>query len=89
MSEMDDRCGTYAGEQAHRKRGEKPCVFCASAKAEYMKAYRSDPERLRRHVEGRDARMAALQALSHRHQAEYQRLYTQALAELRGIEGAA
>jgi hypothetical protein len=34
-------CGTYAGDQQHRKRGERSCPDCLAAKAEYTRTLRA------------------------------------------------
>ena len=85
-SVADDRCGTYAGWQAHRKRGEQTCGFCRSAKADYQRQYRLDPVAKRRNREQAKARDEALKVLGHRYPDEYQRLYVEALAEIRGVD---
>lgn len=38
---MKDRCGTVAGYQVHKRRGEAPCAECTSAQKEYQAAYYS------------------------------------------------
>jgi len=83
---MDERCGTNAGYQAHQRRGESACSFCKSARATYQKRRREDPDIARRNAEQIAARTAALKVLGHRYREEYQRLYAQALAELRGVD---
>lgn len=44
---MNDRCGTYAGFQAHKKRGEVGCGPCRDARRVYMAAYREKSEKAR------------------------------------------
>jgi hypothetical protein len=39
----DNRCGTYAGWNAHQKRGEWTCDACKQAARTYMAARRADP----------------------------------------------
>ena len=82
----DDRCGTYAGWMAHRRRGEQPCGFCRSAAAEYQREHRLNPDAKRRNLERCRARGAALKELGRQYPDEYQRLYVEALAEIRGID---
>ena len=36
----DDRCGSYAGYNAHNLLGEAPCDPCKHARADYMREYR-------------------------------------------------
>ena len=36
----DDRCGTYAGWNAHQQSGEEPCPPCRRAHADYMREWR-------------------------------------------------
>jgi hypothetical protein len=36
----DDRCGTYAGWNAHKYLGEEPCPPCKRAHADYMREWR-------------------------------------------------
>ena len=38
---IDDKCGTYAGYQAHGRRGERTCAACREAQRLYMKARRA------------------------------------------------
>jgi hypothetical protein len=82
----DERCGTDAGYQAHQRKGETACAFCKSARAARQKQRREDPAVARRNAEQNAARDAALKVLGHRYREEYQRLYTAALAELRGVD---
>jgi hypothetical protein len=35
-----DNCGTYAGANAHKRYGEKPCDPCRLATNEYQRAWR-------------------------------------------------
>ena len=37
----DERCGTYAGVQRHRKLKESACDACREAQREYMRALRA------------------------------------------------
>ena len=37
---QDERCGTYAGWNAHNQCGEEPCVPCKSAHAAYARQRR-------------------------------------------------
>jgi len=37
---QDERCGTYAGWNAHRYVGEQACDRCKRAHADYMRDYR-------------------------------------------------
>lgn len=41
------RCGSYAGFQAHKKRGEDPCPECRDARRVYMAAYRKKTPKAR------------------------------------------
>jgi 5-methylcytosine-specific restriction endonuclease McrA len=60
----DKRCGTYAGDKAHRRRGEMPCEPCTAARRKYeMDLYWKDPEKSR--AEGR-ATMARHTAVKQR-----------------------
>ncbi len=74
-------CGSYAGAQVHRKRGEPPCDPCRQAAAEYMREYRaSHPKIYSRERRRNAARSRALWRLAARHVEEFQVLY---LSELR------
>lgn len=43
---VDERCGTYAGYKAHRKRNEELCLPCREAMREYRRKYsKSSPEK--------------------------------------------
>lgn len=37
---VDERCGTYAGWNAHKYLGEKPCPPCQAAQAQYVREWR-------------------------------------------------
>jgi hypothetical protein len=37
---MASKCGTYAGWNQHRHRGDKPCGECTSAQADYVREWR-------------------------------------------------
>ena len=43
MTEDDERHGTPAGDQAHRREGTEPCQPCRDAWAAYMREFRSSP----------------------------------------------
>jgi len=36
----ENRCGTYAGYSAHRRKNEKPCTDCSKAHTKYTREYR-------------------------------------------------
>lgn len=38
---MSDKCGTYAGWNAHRRASEKPCDACKEAQRLYIRAWRA------------------------------------------------
>ena len=39
-ADLTESCGTYAGYQQHRLRGEPPCEACREAGRKYMRDYR-------------------------------------------------
>lgn len=49
----NEKCGTYAGWNVHRKRNEACCQECREAKLEYDRAYRSNPDKIAR-IQERD-----------------------------------
>ena len=76
---LDERCGTYAGVQQHRKRREPACDLCRQAARDYMRGLRT------REGPSRDrwwnkTRGAALERLAK----EYPERFAQLLAEERG-----
>lgn len=71
-----ERCGTYRGAQAHRKRGEKPCDPCKAAQNAYVKQWRTrNAERAAELHRDQNARDRALRALARRHPGEFDQLY--------------
>lgn len=78
---IDDRCGTPAGYQAHRKRGEAACGPCRNANAAYMRVLRADRADLRERERARqNARDRATQRLIDAHRAEWAGLVQEELA---------
>lgn len=72
-------CGTYAGYQRHRARGEPTCVECKAANASYVRARRATPRGRQAARDAVSAQGRALRALASRHPNEYQLLYAEAL----------
>lgn len=68
-------CGTEAARRRHRRRGEPVDDACREGHAAEMRAHRADrvDERARARAD-RAARWRALQALRHRHMAEFRAL---------------
>lgn len=82
---MTAECGTYAGAQAHRKRGEAACDDCKRAQADYTAAWRrrtKGPNEQHHKAIGR-ARWRAIRRLMAAHPAEWERLFAE---ERAGIE---
>ena len=77
-TETDERCGTYAGVQQHRKRKEPACDECRKAAREYMSELRvrKGPARDRWWARTRGA---ALERLA----SEYPERFRELLAETR------
>ena len=74
----DERCGTYAGVQQHRKLKESACDACREAQREYMRALRARMGPARDRWWNR-TRHAALELLA----AEYPERLRELLAEVR------
>jgi hypothetical protein len=83
----DSRCGTYAGHQAHCKRGEKPCEPCRLARNTYVASVRDVGQGMAR----TNALHRVLAEFARRHPEEYRELYDaeypRALAEQRAKSG--
>ena len=71
----DDRCGTYAGAQVHRRNREKPCDPCRLASNDYMRERRKQPHIREEEKKDTAARSRALWRLAALHPGEYQNLY--------------
>lgn len=69
-----DRCGTYAGWNAHVHAGETPCQACRAAAAAYQREYRQRPHARARRLAKEGAKRRALAALAARYPVEYQQL---------------
>ena len=68
-------CGTWGGNQRHRKAGEKPCGPCLDAARRYMQEYRNrNPEVRERDIAGLHARREATKRLIERHRDEFRQL---------------
>lgn len=75
-------CGTYAGYQAHGRRGEYACEPCKKALAEYTAKWRkANPEAARRGQSRQYARERALRELARRHPDELAELLRDELGE--------
>ena len=74
----DERCGTYAGVQQHRKRREPACEPCREAAREYMRDLRARKGPARDRWWNR-TRVAAMERLA----AEYSGRFSELLAEER------
>jgi hypothetical protein len=74
----DERCGTYAGVQRHRRRREPACNECREAKRQYMRDFRArkGPANDRWWI---STRRAALQLLAE----EYPERFGELLTEVR------
>ena len=83
MMADDPRHGSPAGRVQHRKDGERPCIPCADAHRDYMRAWRSDPEHRRQTNLVNSAASRALWLLKDQHRDEYDALYAEQLAILR------
>ena len=75
---LDERCGTYAGVQQHRKRREPACAECRKAAREYARTVRARQGPARDRWWNR-TRSAALERLG----AEYPGRLAELLAEER------
>lgn len=86
MSGADERCGTPAGYQAHRKeRREDACDDCKRAQAEYTAALRrANPELYAQSQSIQRARDRALRRLARQHPAEFDELYREELLKKAG-----
>ena len=80
MKADDPRHGTYAGSQAHRKEGVRPCKPCRDAYNEYMRGHRKVNAN---QSASRNARSRALSRLAQAHHADYAALYAQEMAKER------
>lgn len=68
-------CGTYAGAQAHRRSGEKPCDECREARNAYMRERRKKPGVSAAEKRDNAARSRAVWRLAALHSDEFQNLY--------------
>ena len=69
-------CGTQAGYQAHRKRGEDACEACRQANRSYMNAYnRRNPGSQEKYREKAAVRDRALERLAHEYPERFMELY--------------
>lgn len=76
----DGRCGTYAGVNAHRKRGEYACDQCCVARAAYMREFRARrPDNYADEKRRNRARDRANWRLVELHRDEWQQLYHEEL----------
>lgn len=73
----DPRCGTDAGYQAHRTRGEERCAACKQARADYMRKRRQNAELVGRERELNRARSRALWRLADLHPETFHRLFVE------------
>ncbi len=76
---VDERCGTYAGYKAHRKRNEELCQPCRTAMNEYRRKYiKAQPEKEKQwkktYFSKPDKKAARDEYLKKYHQAEYNSL---------------
>lgn len=76
MSPDDERHGTYAGYQQHRRAGERACDPCMAASREYTRQHRAnrDPQKSAREAARSKARQRALWRLTALHPEEFNRL---------------
>lgn len=75
-------CGTYAGDQRHRKEGEPSCEPCRAARAEYQRQYRATHDRPDDRLKARAIGRARTR-LVHAHLAEYHQFYEEELLAAR------
>lgn len=69
---MGDQCGTYAGWNAHQRRGEPQCEPCRDAAAVYQRQWRAKGgPAVERQAAGNRAREAALWRLKDLHPADF------------------
>lgn len=73
----EERCGTYAEYQAHKKRGETPCADCQKANRDYVNAWRQDPTRRDHMFSLQAARNRALGRLAKAHRDEFRAMYAE------------
>lgn len=67
--------GTYAGAQVHQRLGIPTCIACATARAEYMAAYRAaNPVKKRDQRNRTRVRNRALARLAKRYPTEFNQL---------------
>lgn len=86
MTTVDERCGTPAGYQAHRKRKEPACDACRRANAEYTAAVRaSNPGLYAQNVANNSARSRAMTRLARLHPDEFKALYREELRKSLGV----
>jgi hypothetical protein len=74
-----NKCGTYAGWNAHKRAGTKPCALCLKAAADYTAAWRrraTTPAETRRRELGK-ARWRAVNRLIAAHQAEFDQYHAE------------
>lgn len=78
----DDRCGTDAGYQAHRKRGEDPCQTCKDGRAAQARARRQRlPVAFGREKAAMRARRRAHAKLAAEYDERFRQLYAVELAK--------
>lgn len=75
----DERCGTNAGYEAHRRRGEDPCDQCRDAHNTYMSGYHREYRAQAPTYAG--TRRRALERLAELHPADFRRLLAEEVAQ--------
>lgn len=79
----DERHGTYAGYQQHRKAAEPACLPCLAANRAYTRARRENSAHYERDREVACAGSRAAWRVVDAHRAEYERYYAEELTALR------
>lgn len=74
-AEVETKCGTYAGWNAHRYYGTEVCDLCCKARSAYMREWRGKTTVDWRRADA--ARKRALSALANLHPDDFQRLYVE------------
>lgn len=78
-----DKCGTYAGYNAHNRRGEEVCADCRRAATEYTAERRARDSAIGAEEKRRDkARARAWSRLAAMHPTQYQALFEEELAQI-------
>lgn len=86
----EDRCGTYAGAQTHRRRGEPVCDACRAANAAYMRRWRERrPDLHAENMATHEARNRALRRLAQLYPQDLRRLYLEEMSAGRVRQGRA